>query len=289
MEGTTIETAFKPFEIEIQDLQKWEQRPHRHNFFELVFVEKGKGEQCINKFKYPYGEESLFLLPPLNCHSFEIYEPSKFIFIRFTGSFFVKSKTTNIDYSDWFRQLNYILTSYNRLPGEIVRSESDRRHLIAMVNGVVKEYFHNDKYSDCIIRSSLMSILNILTRNIESIFLNSSQKNTKGFSNILNYIHHHLYDKEKLKLSSLADHFNLSPTYFGEYFKKHSGESLQDYILKTKLKIAEAKILNTDQSLKETAFELGFTDSSHLSKMFKKFYHKSISDLRSKEAAFTQS
>ena len=48
----------------------------------------------------------------------------------------------------------------------------------------------------------------------------------------------------------LADKFGISRTYFSEYFKKHVGDSLRaNYIIKSKLRLAETKIAHTDLSL----------------------------------------
>ena len=49
---------------------------------------EGEGMQCINYNEYPYEKGRIFLLPPLKCHSFIIHKPSKFVFLKFTDSFF---------------------------------------------------------------------------------------------------------------------------------------------------------------------------------------------------------
>lgn len=81
---------------------------------------------------------------------------------------------------------------------------------------------------------------------------------------------------------NLADKFNISKSYFSEYFKKQAGISLINYILKSKLKIVETKILHTDLSLKEIAWQLNFTDSSHLARSFKKEYGMTIKEFKNR-------
>jgi AraC-like DNA-binding protein len=56
---------------------------------------------------------------------------------------------------------------------------------------------------------------------------------------------------------------------------------LASYILKSKLRIVETKVLHTDLSLKEIAYQLNFTDSSHLARSFKKTYGMTIKAFKS--------
>ena len=60
--------------------------------------------------------------------------------------------------------------------------------------------------------------------------------------------------------------------YLSVYFKKQTGESLQGYILKYKLKLIENRLLFSDLSISQITDEFGFTDASHLNKLFKKYY-----------------
>lgn len=79
--------ADKPFEIQEIELLEWKPKPVKNNFFEFVFVREGSGTQCIDYNDYSYSPGSMFLLPPLKCHKFNIANVTKFIFIKFTDSF----------------------------------------------------------------------------------------------------------------------------------------------------------------------------------------------------------
>ncbi|MEQ8879710.1 MAG: AraC family ligand binding domain-containing protein, partial [Cyclobacteriaceae bacterium] len=86
-----VEEAQQIFEIHIEELSDWKKRPHKHNFFEIVYVEAGSGRQCINQHEFEYQSGNVFLLPPLDCHSFKVETPSRFYFIRFTDHYFLNS------------------------------------------------------------------------------------------------------------------------------------------------------------------------------------------------------
>ncbi|WP_315823771.1 helix-turn-helix domain-containing protein [Paraflavitalea speifideaquila] len=62
----------------------------------------------------------------------------------------------------------------------------------------------------------------------------------------------------------------ISLHYLGRYFKKQTGETLQQYITHYKLRLIEARLLHSDRRIGEIAAELQFTDESHLNRLFKK-------------------
>ncbi len=267
------------FDIEVVELDNWSRRPYQNNFFEIVYVERGEGEQCIAGVEFSYSAGNIFLLPPLNCHSFSISKPSKFIFIRFLDNFFLHG-SEGVNYKGWFDSISYILANYNRVPGDIISSQSERKYIIGAIQSLCAEHLSTDGYSNAIVSGIMISILNLLARNIERKFANNLSQNDSRFNSLIRHINSNLMNSEQLKISTLADKFGISKSYFSEYFTKNAGIKLSEYILKAKLKLAETYILHTDNSLKEIAYALDFTDSSHLSNSFKRYYSMTIGEFR---------
>jgi AraC-like DNA-binding protein len=279
----TIQTRSisKLLEVHIEEMDTWVKRPYKNNFFEIVYVEKGNGRQCINQHEFEYHEGNIFFLPPLDCHSFKIQSPSKFYFIRFTDHYFLqKDKLT--DYNMWFDKIAYVIANYNKVPGDIISSEHERQFIINNIKSIYQEYLRGDSYSDSIITGAIASILNVLARSIEKKYVEKANETDSRFGEILRYINTNLLDNELVRIQHLAEKFGISKSYFSEYFKKQAGISLIDYIVKSKLKIVETKILHTDLSLKEIAWQMNFSDSSHLAKSFKKTYGMTIKEFKVK-------
>lgn len=264
--------AYKPFEIQELELSEWRQRPVKNNFFELVLITEGAGTQCINYNEYPYAKGSIFLLPPLKCHSFQIEQPSRFVFIKFTSAFFRADDKAIAQ--EWFREAAYILSNYNQVPGDIIHQELDRQHIFTLSELILKENSNYGSGSEAVIKRFMMSILEILLRNIKgSSFqeLKPEQEQDDRITRLLVYINEHIAEPELLKVDQLAKAFLLSPTYLSEYFRKKVNMPLREYIIKAKLKLVEIRLLNSDFTLTEIAEELSFTDVSHLSKTFKRY------------------
>lgn len=273
------ESANKLFEIHIEELSSWEKRPHKHNFFEIVYVDKGSGFQCINQHEFEYHSGNIFLLPPLDCHSFKITETSRFYFVRFTDNFFLKDNGLT-NYTEWFDKIAYILANYNKVPGDIIPSERERNFIIDNIKSSYQEYQTPDSYSNTIIAGSVASILNILARSIEKRYVDQANEIDNRFGEIVRFINTNIFNGDKLKIPFLAEKFGISKSYFSEYFKKQAHISLADYIIQSKLRIVETKVLHTDLSLKEIAYQMNFTDSSHLARSFKKVYGMTVKEFK---------
>lgn len=250
--------AYKPFEIQEIELTEWKQRPVKNNFFELVLIKDGEGTQCINYNDYNYTKGSMFLLPPLKCHSFTIKKPTKFVFLKFTDSFFKNINRITIDRNEWFKEASYILSNYNQLPGDIIKNDIDRNHLESLIGMILQESRNYGSESINLVTSLMTSILEILIRNIKKSTYFEVPKNNSDdrITKMLTYINENIDKTELLKVENLADVFMMSPTYVSEFFKKQVNMPLREYIIKAKLKLVEIRLLNSDYTLTQIADDL---------------------------------
>ena len=273
--------AYNPFKIQEIELTVWKQRPVKNNFFELVFVKDGEGVQCINYNEYQYNKGSIFLLPPLKCHSFTIEKPTKFVFLKFTDSFFKDVNQISINRNEWFKEAAYILSNYNQLPGDIVKNDIDRIHLGSLLTMILQESHNYSKESINLITSLMACVLEILIRNVnKNRSLELPKHSDDRITKMLNYINENIDKSELLKVENLANVFMISPTYVSEFFKKQVNIPLREYIIKAKLKLVEIRLLNSNFTLTQIADDLGFADVSHLSKTFKRYVGLSIREFK---------
>jgi AraC-like DNA-binding protein len=63
---------------------------------------------------------------------------------------------------------------------------------------------------------------------------------------------------------------NLSPNYFSDLLRSETGKTTQDHIHHHLLDKAKNLLVNSDLSISEIAYELGFEYSQNFSKLFKK-------------------
>lgn len=87
---------------------------------------------------------------------------------------------------------------------------------------------------------------------------------------------------EDISLSDLADTFYLSKEHLSRLFKKETGQNLFSYIMDLKLEKAKRLLSETDRTLDDIAFSLGFSNGNYFSKVFKKNIGVSPSSYRIK-------
>ena len=268
-----LKTLHRPFEIEMLTLNEYTAVPHKNTYFEMVFILEGKGIQIINQHELPYSRDKLFLIFPQDSHSFRIELTTNFFFIRFDESYL---KT---QHKEWVQKLEYIFYNHNHLPGCILKTVTDKPMVRALVEALVREQQNRGPHHQEVIQQLLNTVISIAARNIATLQTASAYQPSHPLS-MLGYVHQNIKRPEALRIEELASCFHLSPNYVGEYFKKETGESLQKYIRSYRLQMIEAALIHTNKRISEIALDFGFTDISHLNKMFHKEYGVSPSAFR---------
>jgi AraC-like DNA-binding protein len=274
------ENLYQPFEIIYKELYECPKYGHQHNFFELVYIVNGTGKQCINKNTFDYHAGHMFLITPQDCHSFEVETTTGFFFIRFNDAY-IKAQKGKDGQSSWLKQMEYILLNASHQAGCILCNSSDKPLVRAIVQFMIGERVNRELYHQEVTTQLVNSILSVVVRNIA---MNIPQKSNDHAGNtvidIIGYIQQHIYEPEALRADRLSAHFGISEGYLGRYFRKHTGESMQQYITNYKLKLIETRLRHSDMRINEIVTEFGFTDESHLNRIFRKYKGINPSEFR---------
>ncbi|HEY3404854.1 MAG TPA: helix-turn-helix domain-containing protein, partial [Ohtaekwangia sp.] len=204
-------------------------------------------------------------------------------YIRFMETF---SKSHPLDKTrHWQQTLKALLHTPHISQGSIVRDKNEKRNLFQLLSILQAEYYNRLDPAFEVMRDSLMkAIMTILARNISrQSLVEKNQGLNASLEDVLLYIRQNIYTASRLRLSSLSREFNYAPGYLSTWFKRHTGESLKQYITRYKLKLIETRLLYSDLSLSEIADEFGFSDESHLSKQFRKYTGVSPRNFRKKK------
>lgn len=137
-----------------------------------------------------------------------------------------------------------------------------------------------------VLRSSIvyyhiLSIFGMIKEYIESRNIELKKK-TPTNAHIAAYIQENISNRDCISIHMIANHFNISPSYFSTYFKRNFEISYKEYIEKMQLQLIKRRLETGEIKLKEIADEFGFTDVSHLSKFFKR--HEGINPSAYKNA-----
>ena len=263
-----ILNQFDPLVIEDVEETVYTCSHHSHTYYELVYIHTGNGTHHQNDDKVPYTAGDLFLISPGEFHSFEIVDPTHFTYIKFTESYFESKKHLapdefKIGAPEFLMEMKWLKEV------KIVINEPCDDILKSTVNNLVRYSTHREISSSPIAYYQLLSIFGMIKEILKDRNI-SMHKEEFNFEKLISFIHENIYEREKLAVRQVAECFHISPTYFSNYFKRHFGLSYQEYLDNYRVTLIEKRLSIGGLKLKEIADEFGFTDTSHLSKTFRK-------------------
>ncbi|MDQ0112148.1 response regulator [Paenibacillus harenae] len=74
---------------------------------------------------------------------------------------------------------------------------------------------------------------------------------------------------EDVTIKKIADHVYMNPTYFSEYFKMQTGETVLDYLTRLRIELAKELLRDTRLKLHDICGKVGYQDVKYFSKLFK--------------------
>jgi AraC-like DNA-binding protein len=168
----------------------------------------------------------------------------------------------------------YSFFSYNTNEALHV-SAKERQLVLDLFSKIETELQHSvDKHSKRLIASNIELFLNYCERFYDRQFITRENINRgvlEKFEELLNS-YFSSDNPVNIGLPSVAycaDELHLSANYFGDLIKKETGKSAQEYIQNKIIDVAKSKIFDTDKTVNEIAFELGFKYPQHFSRLFK--------------------
>ncbi len=251
---------YKDFEIYSVEELTWKKEQHRHNFFELLYIEYGTGNHILNSIHHHYKAQDIYLLTPKDYHSFKTLEPTKFHCLRFLPNFFSNKKD--------IEEIEKLFFFHNQMNGNLIFLDDDKAFCEMIILKILDEVAQQKGHNEIIIKSLMMSLIQLIRRNASISETNVNVRTTEilKIDVILSYIRSNIANPHLLKKKEIASHFNVSINYIGEYFKTHLNITLRDYIEQTKLKVVTEKLSKSNLTFSEISNDLGFTDSSHFNK-----------------------
>jgi AraC-like DNA-binding protein len=274
------------YEFEIAELEDLAPESRQNSFFELIYILDGRGRQWVNGNEFDFKPGNLFLLTPQDVYSFEVGEPSRFVFVRFNDAFVRTERARQFDNGDRAYRMEFILENASHRPGCILRNQTDKPVVRELVESVIREKQAEQLFHERVIEQTISTLITIVARNIALRLPDHLKTATdRMIRDLLFYIHRNIYEPDKLKTEGMAREFGIGAGYVSRYFKKHTGETIARYIANYKMKLVETRLLHSDWRISQIAYELNFTDESHLNKVFKKHFGENPSEYRRKKRA----
>ncbi|MFD2825256.1 helix-turn-helix domain-containing protein [Leeuwenhoekiella polynyae] len=169
---------------------------------------------------------------------------------------------------------NYGYFSYS-LNEALHLSHQEEQNIIEIYQKIEKEYQHIDKHTQDIILSQIDLLLNYCNRFYERQFITRKTLNNDLLSKMEQLLKDYFDTAETLKrgvptVEYLANQLNYSANYLSDMLRFLTGQSAQQHIHEKLIENAKEKLLTTNLSVSEIAYELGFEQPQSFNRLFKK-------------------
>lgn len=154
-------------------------------------------------------------------------------------------------------------------------ADSEKNTLADCIKKIKEEYHERiDNHSQRLIISNLELLLNYCARFYERQFNTRKNYNSDIVTKLEKLLRSYFHSQDLPELGPpsiqyCADKMNLSPNYLSDLLKKETGKSTKDHINDFVVEQAKNKLVNSNDSINEIAYALGFNYPHYFSRLFK--------------------
>lgn len=239
------------------------------DFYIISMKEKCFGKLLYGRNTYDFQEGVLaFIEPGQNFVIEEIYKSEKQEgFMMFIHPELLRKKSL-------FEKIrNYSFFSYSTSEA-LHLSDKEKETVKKIISDIMVEIDGNmDNYTNELIVSNIELLLNYSKRFYNRQFLTRENLNKSVIEEFKKFlserINGNLSDKGIPTVKECAEYMCYSPNYLSDMLKKETGKNTKEYISLYLMDKAKILLLDSDKSVNEIAYNLGFEYPEHFSKMFK--------------------
>lgn len=230
--------------------QSYPNRVIRHRYtdeYMLHYVTGGRG--TFNNRSIGAGEGFLVIPGAPHTMASDQDDPWQFKWIAFQGS-------------DARRQMKALGLDENHLYFKF--SFADR------LEELIDDVLYRD-HGDCDLNTYMQGVFYIILSYHKQEYLNSLSQNHKkqGYAQrAMTYMDEHYW--QTVRIDDIAEGLHISRKYLCAVFKQETGMSTKEYLLNRRIEAAADLLLHTDMTVGEIAAEVGYSDYTQFSRMFRK-------------------
>lgn len=236
------------------------EKAHRHEYYVILWVEKGAGTHFIDFSEYPLQPNSIFFISPTQIHLLQPSEKPFGTAILFKPEFlhFIGLSEAQLVESGIFHDFDH---------SPVLLEEQN----IATLKHLVDQLFDLQSSSNLALIAAYLKVFLLRCMELKADAQNDFRRNNRAQNIVYDFrkrVDHNF--QKKHKVADYAEAMHLSPNHLNEVIKKHTGKTAKEHIQTRLLMEAQRNALHTDCTLQEITYHLGFKDPAHFSKFFKK-------------------
>lgn len=232
------------------------QEPHVHDCREMVVVRTGTGWCAVNGQRFPMLRGDLYVFSPQDLHEFTNTPGMRFYNVMFADSLFTAEEAELLlPIFRWHGKISLPCAVFDRVD-----------HLLAELCAEL-----DGERPGCTVAAKslfLRFLVELLRLPKEEDAGENDGSDPLQASRLLAFVAEHY--REKLTLKDLARREGGSPEYVGRRFKSLTGITFSNYLIQYRIDLACAMLENGAESISQIAAGLGFFDTAHFDKCFRK-------------------
>ena len=235
--------------------------PHRKDYHLLVFIKRGGSRHWVDMRPYTIKDNSFYFFGPNQLIVKEEPEPFWSTALAFTNEFLALQENASLS------RLPLIQNPQNG--HELLLTETDVAFVEDMMDKILAEYNNPSEWQQRMLTAYLTVLVTYLSRLYTEQFEGSQSSTDK----LLLKKYHTKIDehfRDLHQVSEYASLLNVSAGYLSEVVKAQSGKPAIIHIHERLVLEARRLLFHTQHSLKEIAFDLGFSDASYFNRFFKR-------------------
>jgi AraC family transcriptional regulator, L-rhamnose operon regulatory protein RhaS len=260
----------EPLSVESMKVDQWTKSGPPSGNFTLILIQAGEGTHSINGRPFSYHPGDVFFMGVGDQYSFRTTQPTHFYWLSISPVFIDNLLSTDSYRWDYLKQPN--VPFY----GSIATDATDQENLQALVTILLSEKRSLQPLSHNSIVDSLMktlfSILDRLFSQREAITRGRLTYSSEITQRVIAHICRYIQEPLRLRVETIAEEFNYSSGHLSALFRQQVGDSIQQFIIRHKLKLVAQRLCHTTMTVSQIADEFGFSDVCHLNKHFKRHY-----------------
>lgn len=253
---------------------------HKHHYFEVTCIMNGRGFISVNGKRYDVAPGDVVLFNTDEVHGWEIIEDLRiFVMVFSSNLIFDNFSLFDSEYLRFFEE------SGSHFVNKIPAGEICAKRIYGAMEDIYNEWIHDEMGRQLMMKAFVLRILTMLTRHYKNTakekeaFRDKNEKMNRIQAS-LSFVNEN-YDK-KIRLEEAAAKAYMSPNYFSGFFKKVTGETFSEYVMR--VRIHKAKELledeNNDYNVLEISQMCGFNNASNFYRIYKKITGKTPSEKR---------
>jgi AraC-like DNA-binding protein len=232
---------------------------HKHDFFFVLAVQKGKGLHEIDFNSYPVKDGSIFLVRPGQAHKLQLEAKASGYLMEFDLSFIQqKNFISEQRWKKAFRK-NYCETESGKFA-----------KLYAQLDSIYDEYIEKKEgYPEAILAYLNLFFLEYIRESDDPARMASATVNyaQERFEELSQLLEQNITGMKRV--SQYAELLNLSPYQLNAITKAAVGKTVSELINEQIILEAKRHLLATSHQIKEIADQLGYEDHSYFIRFFK--------------------